>query len=590
MPFQTPITVKSALDAIQRQEYVLPAIQREFTWNSDQICGLFDSLMQGYPIGSFLFWRVQAEHSQEYSWYGFMREYHRKKNRHCPVLDMPEKPLVAVLDGQQRLTSLSIGLRGSHAEKEPRKWWNNPEAFPTKYLYLNLLSLAPENELGLRYDFRFLTRERATANVDDRTCWFPVAKVLEFKEDFDVILALQKMDLGNNEHAARLLHRLYAIIHKDGVIPFFIEEEQNLDKVLNIFIRVNSAGTPLSYSDLLLSIATAQWNELDARQAIHGLVDELNETRSGFGFSKDLVLKAGLMLSELPSVAFRVTNFNARNMKTLETDWPKIEKALRLAVELLADFGFSWQTLAADSVVIPIAYYLNRREPSEHYISSAADREDRELLRGWVYRTLIKAGVWGSGLDTTLIAIRDSIRDHGDLGFPVDAIDTALAKRGKIMQFTEEEVKDLAESPYGDKRTFALLALLYPFVDLKNVFHVDHVFPQSRFSPAKLRKAGVLDERIWEFHEKSNLMPNLQLLEGTVNQAKKDMWPHEWLLHVYSDGNQRARYCDLYDLGSIPDSIVKFDTFFEKRRERLVRKLRSLLGATDGHNKAGTEL
>ena len=229
MAFQTPITIHDALEAIRRRDYVLPAIQREFTWDVDKICGLFDSLMQGYPIGSFLFWRVEAEKSAEYKWYGFMKDFHRKKNRHCPVLDLPNGQLVAILDGQQRLTSLNIGLRGSHAEKEPRKWWDNPGAFPKKKLYLNLLEMAPENELGLMYDFQFLTEEKA-ANHSDTVRWVPVSEVYEFKEDFDVILALQKMNLGNNQHAARVLHRLFAIVHKDPVIPYFEEPEQNLDQ------------------------------------------------------------------------------------------------------------------------------------------------------------------------------------------------------------------------------------------------------------------------------------------------------------------------------------------------------------------------
>lgn len=533
--------------------------------------------MQGYPIGSFLFWKVQPEHSQEYSWYGFVRDYHRKKNRHCPALDLPKKFLVAILDGQQRLTSLNIGLRGSHAEKEPRKWWNNPDAFPTKFLYLNLLSLAAENELGFKYDFRFLTPERADAGHNDQTHWFRVSMVFDFGEEFDVIRFLQKLELGNNQHATRLLHRVYAIVHKETMIPYFVEEEQNLDKVLNIFIRVNSAGTPLSYSDLLLSIATAQWKELDARQAIHGLVDELNETRYGFGFSKDLVLKAGLMLSEIPSVAFRVTNFNASNMKTLESGWPSIEKALRLAVELFAEFGFSWQTLAADSVLIPVAYYLHKRGHGERYLKSVADRNDRKVLRTWVCRTLVKAGVWGSGLDTTLVAVRDAIRDNSDNGFPIDAVDIAMAKRGKVMRFTEEELQDLLDSSYGDKRTFALLALLYPFVDFKNIFHADHVFPISRFTPAKLRRAGVPEEKVWDYHEKANLLPNLQLLEGTANQSKQDSLPHEWLAQAYPDKDHMAHYCELHDLGTIPESVLEFDKFFLARRERLAKKLKKVL-------------
>ena len=55
------------------------------------------------------------------------------------------------------------------------------------------------------------------------------------------------------------LHRLHAMVHNALVISYYEEESQDIEKVLNIFIRTNSGGTVLSYSDLLLSIATAQW-------------------------------------------------------------------------------------------------------------------------------------------------------------------------------------------------------------------------------------------------------------------------------------------------------------------------------------------
>ena len=588
MAFQTPITIKDALDGIQRQAYVLPAIQREFTWRPNQIAGLFDSLMQGYPIGSLLFWKVEAKHSADYAWYGVMREYHQKKNRHCPVLDLPSQQLVAILDGQQRLTSLNIGLRGSHAEKAPRMWWNNPHAFPLKYLYLNLLALAPENEQGFKFDFRFLTPKQA-AKRDEAVLWFKVADVYGFEKEFDAWKALQQMELANNETASELLHRLYTMVHKDKVLPYFEESEQNLDKVLNIFIRVNSAGTPLSYSDLLLSIATAQWKELDARKAIHGLVDDLNERGHGFQISKDLVLKAGLMLSDIQSVAFRVTNFDSTNMKTLEQNWSAIGSALRLAVELLADFGFSRQTLAADSVIIPVAYYLYKRELGDAYLTSVAHHDDREILRGWVCRSLVKSGVWGSGLDTLLVGLRAALHEHGQEAFPVAEIEAAMAKRGKVLRFTEDEVQDLLDSAYGDKRTFALLGLLYPFVDLTNVFHADHVFPRSRFTAAKLRKAGVPEEDIEDFHDKANRLANLQLLEGSANKSKQDKLPLEWLIEKFPNEAARENYCNLHDLGSVPADVLGFRGFYTARRERLAARLREVLKMNGDTGDAGDD-
>jgi hypothetical protein len=84
MPFETPITIRDTIQRIQQREYLLPGIQREFVWQPDQICRLFDSLVRGYPIGSFLFWRVNEEHKADYQFYEFIRDYHEQGARHNP--------------------------------------------------------------------------------------------------------------------------------------------------------------------------------------------------------------------------------------------------------------------------------------------------------------------------------------------------------------------------------------------------------------------------------------------------------------------------------------------------------------------------
>src|SRR6476620_6259956 len=110
--YQVGGTLKETLLAIQSSKFVLPAIQREFVWWPEQIEKLFDSLMQGYPFGTFLFWKVQAETSGKFKFYDFVRDYHERDAAHCPDLgSLPNQSLTAVLDGQQRLTALNIGLR-----------------------------------------------------------------------------------------------------------------------------------------------------------------------------------------------------------------------------------------------------------------------------------------------------------------------------------------------------------------------------------------------------------------------------------------------------------------------------------------------
>jgi len=192
---------------------------------------------------------------------------------------------------------------------------------------------------------------------------------------------MQANGLVNNEHAFQMLNDLQQAVKREPAINFYDEKGQSIDKVLDIFIRVNSGGTMLGYSGLLLSIATAQWEKLDALQQIHGVVDELNGMGQGFAFPKDVVLKASLVLTDVPDIGFKVTNFNHANMVKLEERWETIEDALRLAVGLLADYGFSGATLSANSALIPIAYYVYRRGFGEAYRTASAYAGDRAALR-----------------------------------------------------------------------------------------------------------------------------------------------------------------------------------------------------------------
>ena len=57
--YEKAITIEKAIQNVVGRRYLLPAIQRKFTWNSDQICVLFDSIMRGYPINTFMFWEVK---------------------------------------------------------------------------------------------------------------------------------------------------------------------------------------------------------------------------------------------------------------------------------------------------------------------------------------------------------------------------------------------------------------------------------------------------------------------------------------------------------------------------------------------------
>ena len=577
--YQTGGTIKDTIDLIQRHEYVLPAIQREFVWSPDQIQRLFDSLMQGYPFGTFLLWQVDAQNSGRYRFYDFVRDYHQRDNPHCPKLPMQSNKVIAVLDGQQRLTALNIGLCGSMAVKQPNKWWNNPHAFPTRHLYLDLLAPTEPNEVGDRYAFDFLTDQQVQQSDPASTCWFKVGDILGLAAGPPMLEWLnERLQQHQLNDAFSALTQLHQVVHMMPLVAYYEEKSQDLSRVLNIFIRMNSGGTELSYSDLLLSIAVAQWQRLDARDEIHKLVDELNDAGDNFAFSQDLVLKAGLVLANIGNVGFKVENFNHENMAILENHWPNVRNALLLTVRLIASFGFNGQNLRAHSAILPIAFYLCQLDPGEKYLTTAAYSKDRERIRVWLTKSILKAsGIWGSGLDTLLTLLRSTIEAHGREAFPVEELEASMARRGKALTFEEEELQELVDLSYSQPRTFALLSLLFPFIDFRNRFHVDHIFPRAQFTRPRLRKAGLSEDAVELCQSLRDGLANLQLLDGNANVEKQAALPAAWLRAMYPDDGKRAEYCDKHLLGQVPEDIADFPQFFDKRRERLLERVRSLL-------------
>ncbi|WP_328347202.1 DUF262 domain-containing protein [Micromonospora sp. NBC_00421] len=574
MPFQAPITITTALERMARHDYVLPAIQREFVWGPDRICKLFDSLMRGYPIGSFLFWRVNGDKVKSYTFYDFVRTYHARNSPHCPTLDVERgRDVTAILDGQQRLTALNIGLRGSYADRLPRMRHNNPLAYPTKRLHINLLAQGHDDELELAYHFRFLTADEAKSR-NETTFWFPVSEIRDISEGDQVFDITARHDLGNL--AGRMLFKLYEVVKRQTLINYFEEEDQSLEKVLNIFIRVNSGAVPLSFSDLLLSIATSQWRERDAREEIHALVDDLNRTGQGFSLDKNSVLKSGLVLLGKGDIRFKVDNFDRHTMLAMEESWDDIERALRLAAQLLSDFGFSSATLPASSVIIPLAHYTHLRQLDTGYLRRTSDAADREDIRRWLLRAVIKGGIWGSGLDTLLGGLRTVLDTEARNGFPRAALEREMARQGKGLRFDPIEVDELLDLKYGATKTFALLALLYPGIDVRNAYHVDHVYPRSRFTRARLRAAGIPEEDISVYLDRVDRLGNLQLLEGTENVDKRATLPAEWVGLAYPNSVARQGYLDRNDLGELPP-LPDFLRFYDQRRAQMRERLLRLL-------------
>ena len=266
--YEKAISIGKAIQNIVSRRYLLPAIQRKFTWSTSQIEVLFDSIMRGYPINTFMFWEVtDADVKSNFRFYQFLEKYCERFGENNPDFDTKgHGNFQAVIDGQQRLTSLYIGLKGTYAYRLPRKWWpktQDDSILPPRQLYLNIATSLDEerNEEMMSYEFSFLTKQEREKAADGKY-WFLVGDVLDLEEAetadqvLDVVMDyLEKVGMTSNAYARKTLTRLYFAVRRDTLIHYYNETSQKIDHVLDIFIRTNHGGTPLSFSDLLMSIA-----------------------------------------------------------------------------------------------------------------------------------------------------------------------------------------------------------------------------------------------------------------------------------------------------------------------------------------------
>ncbi|WQT52987.1 DUF262 domain-containing HNH endonuclease family protein [Helicobacter pylori] len=556
-------SIKDVVDELNVR-YFLPNIQREYVWlkkaDEKKIEQLFDSILRDYPIGSFLFWKLQKEDiakSDEqdekklnFQLYKFIENYDERKphNEKIRIEQIRRDDLCIVLDGQQRLTSLYIGLKGTRTLKKKNAKSNNPNAYEEKRLYLNLKHQPNMDNPEDNYQFEF----HAKAPTNDKNhFWFRVGDILELESD--VFNYMQKHGLEGN--ASNLLGKLKDAIHTHQLISFFEEKEKNLNKVLNIFIRVNSGGVKLSYSDLLMSILTASFSS-DIREKMNELVDALKD--KGFpNVEQDQVLKTCLLLIG-KDTTFELKNFNKNNVKEIEENWEKITESIYNAAKLLETFGYA-KYLGSAYILSTLAYF--------YFLKQKMDKNDEEQALKFVRNAQIM-GYFSGSTDTKLSTIAHSIKEARAF----EEFNDNLAKHEtNPLKITNDAIESMV---FFDRpsRVFPVLQILYPNLNYKTTtFHIDHIYPKSKFE----KENEKLDK---DFYECGNHLYNLQLLEGQENSAKKDKDPEAWLKEEYK--NEQA--IEEYKKRNYIDPKLKLEwenikEFRKKREEAIIKRLKEVL-------------
>jgi uncharacterized protein with ParB-like and HNH nuclease domain len=566
----TPKTISEVvLEYIDKTTF-LPAIQREYVWETAGIEKLFDSLMGNYPIGSFLFWKIKEENKKLWTAYNFFSDFDKETPHNSEAnLAGINQDIYLVLDGQQRLTSLYIGLKGSY-----RFFYYN---WKKTRLYLNLFKkpVRSENPEELTYQFSFKENDKPTPKDSSPQYWYLVGNILDFdstrkaREDIrNKLSGITVADESLKENAVVLIEELHSRLFTEKLINFYEERSDDYDKVVEIFIRANTGGKTLEYSDILLSTATAKWRTLNARDEIHNFTDDINSTGPGYTFGKDFVLKGCLYLTDDLPIQYKVKNFTKPNLEKIEDNWETIKSNIETTVKLISRFGFNDKNLVSTNALLPISLYLNKLGKKKFFESTEqSDVANKLIIQKWLAIALLKNAFGGSS-DTTLKNLQETLNEQADLSvFPYEAINKKLNIEPS---FTDTEIENLLTTNYGTKYSYLILSLLYPDRDwTDNTYHEDHIFPKSEFTIRNLTKRGYDPITVVEYMKHYNTITNLQLLTDSENLEKNatpfDIW------FPKRDSNFMSRH-------SIPSiSNYKFDNFIEfieKRRDIIKSKLK----------------
>lgn len=453
--------------------WFLPTIQRPYVWKAEAIEALLDSIMRGYPIGSLMVWSVPDDKVRHWESFAFEANIREQNLSRKPLSLLPESGLVQVLDGQQRLTSLLVALTGSYAPlKKGRKVSPNYNEKPMR-LYLDLLHKPKTSEvdddsvdeiLQSHYRFRFFAEK---APIQLNAFWFPVATIMDVRDEASFYMLVdafiqRSAALASDEKAlaSETLRRLWECVWQKQNIAYFVDNSNNPDRVVDIFIKANDTGKKLSRQDLLVSVMSVRWEQVNIQEEIIDVINVLTEyLQPTQPVRLDFVVNLALFFNGL-DLQTPVADFTPANIRRMETNWMELKHALEYTCQWLSQRGFVGEALGSMNMVMLLTWYFQHSgvAAGSHILEKQVD----ESLRQW----LIKAQFlkfWQNQSKNILMAIRSVMKRHLAVSadFPLDAIDHELLTMGRLVAMDDGWVKRLCDTPTSSKNAGHLLSLVY---------------------------------------------------------------------------------------------------------------------------------
>jgi hypothetical protein len=560
-------TVEELVGMIRRRELRLPEMQRRYVWRSTRVRDLCDSLYRGYPSGAILLWETDESVP--------VREF---------AVGQEESPYSStrlLLDGEQRLTSLSAVIRGEPIEvrgrRKPIELLFNLD-HPDKLVHVTEVEedgddedederLAEEefdaSEDELQKRFERMTFVVSTRKLEQSPHWVKVTEVFKTDEDAPFLerAGIEKVNDPRFKKYSQRLARLRGIrkyVYRMDVL----ERTLSYDEVTEIFVRVNSLGAKLRSSDLALAQITAKWRgSLKTFQEFQTRCDN-----TGFA------LELGIHLKNLIAFATGQSRFltvGGLTLETLQTAWKACVPGMEFALNFMKNnVGIdSPALLSSPFIMVALGYYGNKRD---FHLSS----DEARKLRHWVLLANAKArysrGSSETFLDQDLLLLRegggaDELLER--LRLQVGRLDVApeeLEGRNQRSALFKTMFLAFRAADASDWTSNVVIALDHSGVQHRLQFH--HIFPKavlaSTFTPRE-----------------ADDIANMAFIGGKTNRRISDKAPTTYFPAILEKSGTAAfeKQCIPTDAPLL--DVGAYKAFLVARRKAIAARLNEFLAA-----------
>ena len=561
------LRIMDVIEKIQKEEIVLPVIQRELVWDEEKIVLLFDTILRGDSFGAIMTLKDWRGKEPLFEYRPFIKDYVKGTFVFSTKSEKLSKDISYIVDGQQRLSAFYIGLTGSYNGKE--LYFDLLSEWDKEDFYLDFASYA--NDLKKQVD-------NSNGSGKRRTLWYKVkdlfSKLKDTGGDYDFVcddIIDQFSDLNpSNEGKECIKKNLERFNQKFinnkiiGICEVLINRKKdvywNRRKAVELFRRLNQGGTRLSALDLMASILKS----FSAKNEKF-LYDDIKEF-SDIGLGQDEMIKYIFILED--NHKKEITDIEKPDSDFIQRNKDRIINSLRGVKQFLKASGLYDFFTEQKPSVIPlyfIGYHLFHKniktENIKDYFRDVEKNTDYKLIYKWIYLSLLqkifrRRGAGWIAYKTGIRKILEVMKKHKDKDFPTNEIFKVYIDHP--LNFKENIDEDRLDNYDFDFLMYVIYGKKFRKED------IDHIHPYSI-----LKSKGYGPDKI-------NTVANYQLLDYGINRGDKNNKE----LRVWINGlPNKEDYLKRHLIPNEPDLWVSnnYGDFLKERKKLIIGKLEEKL-------------